>query len=273
VGSNRPAVKASASRYLCLTGPSEPRKRPTLFGRYPSLPCRRGAATRAPNGASEGRLNWAASSLPPRATGSSQATASTSAGSPTSATSGTLTTPTRSLSAAAASSGRADGPSPLKRWRKSGQARGRSCYESLTPRSSVRRQPEGGGSPRFQLCWTGRDRTLRKPRDPRRVRRRPGAQSLLTERVDSPAAAHASRYRLVPRGVAPSVRMGASAPRAKQQPGCSIRARMETSSTKRASGVTDLLVLSDQRFARRVGARYPLSGLGLALASAWRTRS
>jgi hypothetical protein len=61
----------------------------------PSLPCRRAAATRAPNGASEGRLNWAASSPPPRAIGSSQATAGTSAGSPTSATSGTLTTPTR----------------------------------------------------------------------------------------------------------------------------------------------------------------------------------
>jgi hypothetical protein len=93
----------------------------------PSLPCRRAAATRAPNGASEGRLNWAASSPPPRAIGSSQATAGTSAGSPTSATSGTLTTPTRSLSAAAATSGAADVPSPLKRWRESGQARGRSC--------------------------------------------------------------------------------------------------------------------------------------------------
>jgi hypothetical protein len=173
---------------------------------------------RAPNGASEGRLNSAASSLPPRAIGSSQATASTSAGSPTSATSGTRTTPTRSLSAAAASSGRADVPSPLKRWRKSGQARGWSCYESLTPRSSVRRQPEGGGSPGFELCWTGDNRTLRKPRDSRRVRRRPGAQSFLTERVDSQRQGTLLATALVPRGVAPSVRMGASAPRPLRAP-------------------------------------------------------
>jgi hypothetical protein len=79
-----------------------------------------------------------------------------------------------------------------------------------------RRIDPGGGSPGLELYWTGHNRTLRKPRDPRRVRRRPGAQSFLTERVDLQRQGTLLATALVPRGVAPSVRMGASAPRPKR---------------------------------------------------------
>src|SRR6266516_491429 len=120
-----PRAREYQRRYSRLHGL---RGEPAGDRHYSSLPCRRVAETSAASEATGRRPNSAACSPPPRATGWSPATARTWADWITSATSGTLTTPTRSSSAAVASSRGGAASFPSVRWPKSGDGRERLCW-------------------------------------------------------------------------------------------------------------------------------------------------
>jgi len=107
-----------------------PERRACRKRHYSSLPCRRVAGA---SGATGRRRNSDGCSPSPGATGCSRATPRTSAGWIMSATSGTLTTPTRSSSAVAASSRGGGVSSPSVRWRKLGDGRGRLCCAAPAP--------------------------------------------------------------------------------------------------------------------------------------------